>query len=150
MTITFQVESYKDCMDEVKVHYPAHYEELSVTKTYPLDPDYDAYLQLDQQGFLKVVTCRKDGVLIGYIQFIVTKNLHYKTMVMAVEDIYYLIKEERKGRVGIELFKFAEQYLKSIGVHRICYTTKVHLDNSSIFKYLGYSYIEKLYSKMIG
>jgi hypothetical protein len=29
------------------------------------------------------------------------------------------------------------------------YSTKVHLDNSKLFEYLGYTFIEKLYSKMI-
>ena len=113
--ITYQVEEYENCIEEIKPHYIKHYEELSVTKEFDLDPDYEAYSNLATIGLIKVITCRKEGVLIGYIYFILSKNLHYKTMLVACEDIYYLEKSERKGRVGINLFKFAEQYLKSIG-----------------------------------
>lgn len=146
---TYQVEPYASCVEELKKHYQDHYDELSVTKQYPLDVDYEGYFELARTGRLIVVTCRKNGELIGYIQFIIARNLHYKTMMMACEDIYYLVKSHRTGRTGINMFKFAESYMRSIGINRICYTTKVHLDNSSIFRYLGYSFIEKLYSKML-
>jgi L-amino acid N-acyltransferase YncA len=147
--ITYQVEPYEGCIDEIKPYYVAHYDELSVTKTYPLDPDYEAYLTLARAGLLKVVTCRKDGALVGYMYFILARNLHYKTMLVAAEDLYYLDKAERKGRVGLDMFKFAERYLKEIGVNRVVFTTKVHLDNSSLFKYLKYTFVEKLYSKIL-
>ena len=147
--ITYQVEAYSDCIEEMKEHYEDHYKELSVTKTVPLEPDYEAYFTLEKLGISKVITCRKDNVLIGYIIFVITPHLHYKSCKTAVEDIYYVTKQERKGRVGIKLFQFAEQYLKSINVNRIMYSTKIHLDNSKLFEYLGYTYIEKLYSKMI-
>ena len=147
--ITYQVATYSACIEEMKEHYNDHYKELSVTKTIPLEPDYETYFTLEKLGLSKVITCRKDGILIGYIIFVITPHLHYKSCVTAVEDIYYVTKQERKGRIGIRLFQFAEQYLKSMGVHRVMYSTKVHLDNSKLFEYLGYTYIEKLYSKMI-
>lgn len=147
--ITYQVEAYSDCIEEMKLHYDDHYNELSVTKDFKLDPNYEAYFSLEKNNLLKVITCRKDGTLIGYIIFVITPHLHYKSMITAAEDIYYLTKAERKGRVGIKLFQYAEQYLKSIGINRIIFTTKVHLDNSRIFEYLDYKYIEKVYSKLI-
>ena len=148
--ITYQVESYEDCIKEVRLHLDAHYEELSVTKTgYALDPHWDMYSKLSQEQALKIVTCRKDGELIGYIFFLLHYNLHYKTMLTAIEDIYYLKKEERKGSVGIRLFKYAEEYLKSLNVNRVIMGTKVHQDNSRLFEYLGYTFFEKLHSKML-
>lgn len=147
--ITYQVENYKDCIEELKQLYPEHYEELSVTKTVPLEPNYPVYNQLADIGILKVITCRNDKDLIGYILFIVTPHLHYKSCITAAEDIYFVRKDYRKGRTGIKLFQFAEKYLKEQGIHRIIYGTKVHLDNSKLFEYLGYTYFEKLYTKMI-
>ena len=147
--VTYQEEAYSDCIEEMKLHYNDHYDELSVTKDFELDPNYEAYFAMERSKHLKVITCRKDGVLIGYIIFVLMPHLHYKSMMTALEDIYYLTKSERKGRVGIKLFQYAEQYLKSIGVHRIIYSTKTHLDNSRLFEYLGYKYIEKVYSKLI-
>jgi len=147
--VTYQTEEYESCIEEIKPYYNEHYNELSVTKEYALDPDYESYSNLARMELLKVITCRKNSVLIGYIYFILSKNLHYKTMLIASEDLYYLTKSERKGRVGIDMFKYAETYLRSIGVNRVMFSTKVHLDNSRLLEYLGYSFIEKMYSKLL-
>ena len=81
--------------------------------------------------------------------FFVGPNLHYKDCLLATEDIYYLKPEYRKGRTGIKMFQFAEKYLKSIGINMIRYTTKTHLDNSRLFDYLEYKFIEKVFIKRI-
>jgi hypothetical protein len=148
--ITYEVEEYEECIAEIRLHIDEHYKELSVTKSnFPLDPDWETYSRLAKERCLRVITCRKDGVLIGYIFFLLHYNLHYRTMFVALEDLYYLKKEERKGRTGINMFKYAEQYLKSVGVHRVIMGTKVHQDNSRLFEYLGYTFFEKLHSKML-
>jgi GNAT superfamily N-acetyltransferase len=139
-----------DFLNELEQVFPEHYEELCVTKEFPLEPDYEAYRRIGQAGMLRTVTCRADGVLIGYIVFIVSPHLHYKSCATAIEDIYFVKKEYRKGRVGIRLFQYAEKVLKDRGVKRIVMHTKVHLDNSKLFEYLGYKWTDKVFSKMLG
>lgn len=139
-----------DFLDELEQVFPEHYEELCVTKEFPLEPDYEAYRRIGQAGMLRTVTCRADGVLVGYIVFIVSPHLHYKSCATAIEDIYFVKKEYRKGRVGIRLFQYAEKVLKDRGVKRIVMHTKVHLDNSKLFEYLGYKWTDKVFSKMLG
>ena len=134
-------------MDEL---FPAHYEELCVTKEFDYEPDYDAYKRLAQAGMLRCITCRADGELIGYIVFFITPHLHYKSCITAMEDIYFVRKDYRKGRVGIKLFQYAEKVLKERGVQRIVMHTKVHLDNSRLFEYLGYKMTDRVFTKMIG
>jgi GNAT superfamily N-acetyltransferase len=87
--------------------------------------------------------------VIGYVIFMVQPHLHYKTCLTAFEDIYYLKPEYRKGRTGIRMFKYAEEVLKSVGVNRIIMHTKVHLDNSRLFEYLGYKNSDKLFTKIL-
>lgn len=128
---------------------PAHYEELCVSKEFPFDPDWDAYDRFAQAGMLRTITVRNDGELIGYIAFFIQSNPHYKSCKMAYEDVYYLKAEYRKGRVGIKMFQYAEEALKKIGVNRILIHTKVHLDNSRLLEYLGYSWTDKIYAKTI-
>jgi len=136
-------------LDELKEIFPVHYEELCVTKEYELEPDYDAYKRLADCNWLRCITCRCDAELIGYIVFVVQPHLHYKSCLTAFEDIYYVKKEYRKGRVGLRLFKYAEDVLKQRGVNRIIMHTKVHMDHSRIFEYLGYKNTDKLFSKML-
>lgn len=145
---------YADCdpfafVEEMQVLFPLHYEELCVTKDFPLSPDYAAYKRLADSGMLRCITARADDELIGYIIFIVQPHLHYMTCMTAFEDIYFIRKDYRRGRVGIRLFKYAEDVLKGIGVNRIIMHTKIHMDNSSIFEYLGYKLTDKLYTKIL-
>jgi len=147
--IEYKDDSWLENLDELKEIIKDHYEELSVTKAYPLDPDWDAYKQILDAGRLKFVTCKEDGKLIGYIIYFVMPHLHYKTCLTAFEDIYFLKKEYRKGRVGIRLFQYAEKMLKEQGINRIIYNTKVHSDNTSLFEYLGYSFMDKVFTKLL-
>lgn len=136
-------------LDELKPIFPAHYEELCVVKDFPLDPDYEAYERMAKAGQTRCITCRRDGELIGYIVFIIQPHLHYRSCKTAYEDIYYVKKEHRKGRIGIRLFQYAEAALKRIGVNRIIYGTKVHLDNTKLFEYLGFKHTDKVFTKLI-
>jgi GNAT superfamily N-acetyltransferase len=130
--------------------FPEHYEELCVTKEYPVEPDIEAYKALAAAKMLRTITCRADGELVGYIIFLVNRHMHYKSCVTAFEDLYFVRKDYRKGRVGIKLFQYAEKVLKQFGVNRIVMHTKVHLDNSRLFEYLGYKWTDKVFTKMLG
>lgn len=147
--ITFSTSKGKDCIEQLKKMFDAHYQELSVTKNAKLNPDYNIYMKMDEHNMLEVVLCKNDDEIIGYIVFFISPNLHYKDCLLATEDIYYLKPEYRKGTTGIKMFKFAEKYLKSINVNMIKYGTKTHLDNSKLFEYLGYNFIEKIFTKEI-
>jgi len=147
MQVVYQDENIS--VRELSELYQDHYEELSVTKEFQLNPDYESYDRLAQAGMLRVITCRVDGNLAGYIIFFIQPHMHYKDCLTAFEDIYYISKPYRKGRIGIKLFQYAEEVLKGIGVNRIIYGTKIHLDNSRLFEYLGYKHTDKVYTKLL-
>lgn len=134
---------------ELEKLFAEHYDELCVTKDFPLQPDYEAYKRLSEAGMLRCINCRIDGEIIGYIIFVIQPHLHYMTCKTAFEDVYFIKKEYRKGRIGIKLFQYAESVLKGIGVNRIIMHTKIHLDNSRLFEYLGYKHTDKLYTKIL-
>lgn len=149
MTTTYAVEDPATFIEELKGIMPEHYAELCVTQDFPLAPDYVAYGRLVAAEMLKCITCREDGALIGYAIFIVQPHLHYMTCKTAFEDLYFVKKEHRKGRTGIRLFQFAEDVLRKDGVNRIIMHTKIHLDNSKLFEYLGYKWTDKLFTKIL-
>jgi GNAT superfamily N-acetyltransferase len=149
MTVTYQTEDPAEFIEALKGVLPEHYDELCVTKDFPLMPDYEAYGRLHVAGMLRCVTVREDNELIGYAIFIVHPHLHYRSCITAFEDIYFLKKEHRKGRVGIRLFQFTEDVLKKEGVHRIIMHTKIHMDNTRLFEYLGYKLTDKLFTKIL-
>lgn len=147
--IEYAVADPATFIDELQALLPVHYDELCVTKDFPLMPDYAAYGRLCNANMLKCIVARSDAELIGYALFIVNPHLHYSTCKTAFEDIYFLRKDHRLGRTGIRLFQFAEQALRDDGVNRIIMHTKIHLDNSKLFEYLGYKLTDKLYTKLL-
>jgi hypothetical protein len=149
MTTTYQVEDPAEFIEALKDILPTHYDELCVTKDFPLMPDYESYGRLHVARMLRCITVREDNELIGYAIFIIQPHLHYRSCTTAFEDIYFLKKEKRKGRVGIRLFQFAEGVLKQEGVDRVVMHTKIHMDNSRLFEYLGYKLTDKLYTKIL-
>jgi len=148
-TLTYEDTDPFRFVEEMKLLFPIHYEELCVVKDFELNPDYAAYKRMCDAGMLRCITCRCDGELIGYIIFIIQPHLHYMSCKTAFEDIYFIRKEYRRGRVGIKLFQYAENVLKGIGVDRIVMHTKVHLDNSRLFEYLGYKMTDKIFTKLL-
>ena len=147
--IVYASEDLPKFLDEMQHILDEHYDELCVTKDFPLLPDYEAYGRLVVNNMLRCITCRAEGNLIGYVLFIVQPHLHYMTCKTAFEDLYFVKKEFRRGRIGIKLFQYAEDVLKQEGVNRIIMHTKIHLDNSRLFEYLGYKHTDKLYTKIL-
>lgn len=147
--LIYRCENFFDIVSELENLFPDHYDELCVTKDFPLAPDYEQYRSLNDAKLLVTITCRCDGELIGYIVFFIKPHIHYRTCITAFEDMYYVKPEHRRGRVGIRLFKYAEDVLKNIGIHRIILHTKVHLDNSRLFEYLGYKNSDKVFTKLL-
>ena len=147
--IEYIVEDPATFIEELREVIPLHYDELCVTKDFPLLPDYEAYGRLYVAGLLKCITARDESGLVGYAIFIVQPHLHYRSCKTAFEDIYFLKKEHRLGRTGIRLFQFAEEALRADGVNRIIMHTKIHMDNSRLFEYLGYKHTDKLYTKIL-
>jgi GNAT superfamily N-acetyltransferase len=149
MSVQYVVEDPATFIEELKEVIPLHYDELCVTKDFPLLPDYEAYGRMHVGGFLRCITARDENGLVGYAIFIVQPHLHYRSCKTAFEDIYFLKKEHRLGRTGIRLFQFAEEALRADGVNRIIMHTKIHMDNSRLFEYLGYKHTDKLYTKIL-
>ena len=149
-TLSYHDEDGLAAVEELQQLLRQNYEELCVTKEFEIEPDWDAYKRIAAAGMLRTVVCRVDGVAVGYAVFIIHPHLHYKSCKTAFEDVYFIDKAYRKGRVGIKLFQYAEQVLKRCGVNRIIMHTKIHMDNSRLFEYLGYKLTDKLFTKMLG
>lgn len=136
-----------------------HWEEVALNKdAVPLAPDWQRYRLLESAGVLKSVVMRQGGQLVGYDVFFVQPTLHYSTCVWALNDILYLAPEHRRGRAGILLIDAAERMLREIGVQKVIYHTKLHLDLGRhtggdtvgrLLTHRGYAHIENVWAKML-
>lgn len=151
MPITYQQESLATCKGDAQDLLQQHWEEIALNKDFiRLNPDWEAYYNLEETGSLKIFTAREDSKLIGYFVVLCRKHLHYVDHVFAFNDILYLQKDYRKGLVGAKLMKFAEKCLKDDGISVMIVNTKRHKPFDTLLEWLGYKHIENIYSKTLG
>jgi GNAT superfamily N-acetyltransferase len=150
MPITYQQESIASCKGEVEHLLYLHWEEIALNKeVIKLNPDWDAYYELEDTGSLKIFTARFDGELVGYFVVLCRKHLHYVDHLFAFNDLIYLRKDHRKGFTGAKLMKFAEKCLREDGVSVVIVNTKRHKPFDSLLEWLGYKHTENIYSKLL-
>ena len=149
--VKYQQEFLPTVKSDIQYLLKEHWEEIALNKIkIRLNPDWDAYESLEQQGKLKIFTARDEETLVGYFVVLMGVNLHYKDHIFAANDVIYLSAKHRKGLTGVKLIKFAETCLKQDGVSVLIINTKVHRPFDKIMDYLGFNLIERVYSKYIG
>ena len=149
--ISIQTEKLSDILDEMKIVFPLHWEELALNKDQvPLDPQYDIYLEREKRNEVLVVTVRQEGELIGYFVGFIAPGLHYKTCLTCTMDIFYIHPDYRGSDLGFKLFNYVERELKVLGVQRWFMGSKMHKDASFLFEKIGAEPVETYYSKWLG
>lgn len=145
-------ESLTARLEELKVFFPAHYDELALNQDeVPLDPQYDEYLRRDAAGMVLFVALRDAGEIIGYYVGFVAPGLHYRTCLTLTTDIFYLSPAHRTGHPGpaLKLFREVEREARRRGVNRWFVGSKTHRDASRLFEHLKFDRVEVHYTKML-
>jgi GNAT superfamily N-acetyltransferase len=149
--MNYQQEFLATVKKDIRPLLERHWNDIAVNKDkIKLNPDWDAYHSLEQDGKLKIFTAREQGELVGYFVVIVHRNLHYKDHLFASNDVIFLHPDHRKGRTGIKLVQFSEKCLKEDGVSVLAINTKVHKPFDKLMQFLGFCLVERIYSKYIG
>lgn len=150
MPITYQQEFLDTVEKDIKPLIEEHWEEIALNKfSIKLNPDWEAYHNLQENGVLKIFTARSDAALIGYFVVLIRKHIHYKDHIFSANDVLFLKQEYRKGLTGAKLMKFAEKCLKEDGVSVLVVNTKRHKPFDGLLEWLGYSHVENVYSKYL-
>jgi GNAT superfamily N-acetyltransferase len=150
MPITYQQESLTTCKADIIPLLEDHWEEIALNKgKIKLNPDWEAYHNLEDANVLRIFTARDNGTLVGYFVVFCKAHLHYVDHIFAFNDILFLKKEYRKGFTGAKLMKFAEKCLKEDGVSVVVVNTKRHKPFDKLLEWLGYNQTENIYTKML-
>ncbi len=150
MHLKYQQEFLGDFKEDVGDLLQKDYEEIEHNKELRnLDPDWDIYSLLEEQGSLMIFTCRDDLKLVGYFVVVTTPDLHSRGSTLAVADVIFLDKEYRVGLTGHKLFKFAEDCVRKDGFKSLHVTTTEMNPIDPLMIRLGYSKIETKYEKVL-
>jgi GNAT superfamily N-acetyltransferase len=149
--ITVLEESLLDVLHELVPLFEGHYRELALNQTeVPLSPQYGVYTARAQAGGVLCVVAREAGKIVGYFVGFVAPGLHYSTCLTLTMDIFWVEPKARGQGAGKLLFKEVERCAKARGVQRMFVGSKLHRDASWLFQALGYTEVERYYSKWLG
>ena len=140
--------------DEFKVvanHlFEEHYEEIARNKqVMKLKPNWQLYDQMNATGWLFIYIAMQDDVCIGYSMNIMMYHLHYADLRIAQNDVLFVKKEFRGGRLGLRLLKATEDYAKSEGCKLMLWHAKENTALDKLLPKLKYGVQEIMYSKEI-
>jgi len=62
--ITYSVSNAVNCIQGLKHLLDLHYEEISLIKEFPLNPQWDIYEKMDEAGKVKVILCKEENEII--------------------------------------------------------------------------------------
>jgi GNAT superfamily N-acetyltransferase len=146
--IKFQREAFADFFDDALPLLTKHKTEIDHWKDTPLEIDPTFYKMRETCGMLRIYTARHTK-LIGYTVFLVTTHPHNGERI-ALADAVYVLPEERRGRVGLNLLLFAEQDLRADGVEAIYHSVKIaHPTLGRILQHQGYEEVERIWAKRL-
>lgn len=149
--ITYACESLSSIRQQIDSLLVEHWEEIALYKDrVPLAPNWAKYQEIEEQKKLVIVSARSEGTLIGYCFWFFVDHIHYQGHTVAVNDVIFLKKEFRRGRIGLELIRQAEYYAIVCGADRISWHVKTSNDWTPILTRMGYALEELIMSKYTG
>lgn len=148
--IEFKIEPVLECKDEMLSLLDEHYEELTLNKeVVKLNPDWEEYHKREINNKFVFISMRESGKLIGYSAWFIGPHIHYKDLVVAVNDVIFLKKEYRSGTNGIKLLKKSEEIVKGLGVNKITWHIKESNNFIPILKRMRYSTEDIIVGKIL-
>jgi GNAT superfamily N-acetyltransferase len=130
--------------------FEEHYEEIARNKQImKLKPNYQLYEALNSTGWLFIYVAMRDDVCIGYSMNIMMHHLHYADLRIAQNDILFVKKEFRGGRLGLRLIKVTEDHARSEGCKLMLWHAKENTALAELLPKLKYGVQEIMYSKEI-
>lgn len=142
--ITFQKETFKEMYGEtfIQLIFESWKETGMFHKSFPLNPRWDMYHQLDDWDTLFVYTARRsDGNLVGYFVAIIVEHNYYKDVIVAEADAFYLHPKYRTGLTGYKFLKEVVEKLKE-KVDIIFLPVNIQRDLSKLLSKLGFKLVE--------
>lgn len=130
--------------------FTAHWDEIALNKRLmQLQPDVERYRALDAQGGLLALGAYVDGQLVGYSVNFLMNHLHYAGLKVCSNDLLFVAKEHRHGRLGLQLIKRTEAEAKTRGAQMVLWHAKPGTALNELMPRLGYGVQDIIYSKEV-
>ena len=143
-----KLATVKEMLAEAPILFEEHYEEIARNKqVMKLKPDEKTYYRMEDSDRIFILSARQDDVLIGYSVNFVIHHLHYADLKLAQNDLLFISKEHRGGRLGLKLIRETENHATTLGCKLMLWHCKENTTLSAIMPRLKYGVQDIIYSK---
>lgn len=112
--------------------------------------DESKYEALNDAGALCLCTARDGQKLVGFYVALILPNPHYfEQGNMVYTDQYYMLKEYRRGNLGLRFFAYCESIWRERGAVKAYSSFKIHRERSAMFKAMGWKQTDIVVSKVL-
>ena len=131
--------------------FAEHWDEIALNKqVMALKPDAARYEAMEASGALFILAAfNQDGVLVGYSVNFVMRHLHYADLCVASNDLLFVSKEHRHGRLGLQLIRATEAHAKEKGARLMLWHAKQNTPLADIMPRLGYGVQDIIFSREV-
>ena len=128
--------------------FEEHYTEIARNKELMvLKPNWPMYYATEKMGALFIHVATQNDVFIGYSINFVSNHFHYADLRYCQNDVLFIKKEFRGGRVGLKLMKATEKHARSLGCKLMLWHCKENTPLNKILPRLNYGVQDIIYSK---
>ncbi len=137
-----------EMLAEAQTLFDEHYEEIARNKhVMVLKPDEETYRKSEEMGTIFILSARQGDKLIGYSVNFVTNHLHYADLKLAQNDLLFISKEHRGGRIGLKLIKETEKHATLLGCKLMLWHAKESTTLAHMLPRLKYGVQDIIFSK---
>lgn len=131
--------------------FAEHWDEIALNKqVMALKPDTARYEVMEANGALFILAAfNQGGALVGYSVNFVMRHLHYADLCVASNDLLFVSKEHRHGRLGLQLIRATEARAKKEGARLMLWHAKPNTPLADIMPRLGYGVQDIIFSREV-
>ena len=150
--VLFATEPFESVYKEAKPLLELHFQEIAKNKDLlsAPNPSMEVYNQAVKEGKLLLITARSAWRLVGYFLWIMIRHSHYQHVIVAEEDLHYLLPEYRRGMTGYLLMKYACQVASNNGAGMLIAREKVGHEHPALMQRMGFIPTDIVYCRVAG
>lgn len=114
------------------------------------NPDYERGLDFEAQGRYVLVVAEHipTGKIVGNYGLYLNRSMHTQT-IKASEDTLFVSREHRRGRLGIEIMRYAERAVAQLGAQELDVSVKLVNKVGPMLERMGYAPVGTQYVKIL-
>lgn len=130
--------------------FEEHWDEIALNKqVMVLKPDEPRYRAMEQAGSLLILAAWEGEALVGYSVNFIINHLHYADLRLCSNDLLFITRSKRAGRLGLRLIRETEKCAAKRGAQLMLWHAKQNTPLAVMMPKMGYGVQDIIFSKEI-